>query len=105
MHPEDCWAPLAPICSKALPFLSHLKHSRLLQAVITHGEFCLTDLSFAISTCLAPSKHPEAHFVGLDDTWHILVLFLFLQASLAFVLKQKSQSKNQDADTVDCLYS
>lgn len=40
--------------------------------------------------------------MGLDDTWNILVLFLFLflQASLGFVVKHKSQNNNQDVDTV-----
>lgn len=51
-------------------------------------------LSFAIRTCFALSQHPEARSMGLDDTWHFLFLFLFLQASLSFVVKQKSQNKN-----------
>lgn len=64
------------IHSKALsPVLSQLEHSRPPQAVVTQGKSCWMVLSFAISTCCAPSKHPEANSIGLDDTWHILVLF------------------------------
>lgn len=81
-HPE------LQVRSEAL--LLDLKHSRLPHAIVTQGKSCLMVLRFAISTCLAASELPEACSMGLDDTWHVLVLFLFLQASLAFVVKQKS---------------